>query len=388
MRVMSACLVALSVLACASSEPARRRASRRRSARPSAVTRPAPPPAASSGSTTSFYTPAPGAPSNAPPSRVSAPVTADPRCREILERNEREIARVASIEACAGAGVASLRSSFGACAQTADGAWAPEIVAARARSEGGACDFEVQWHPLLFHRGGVIEGQSAATGRVDASFRLMALGDEVQEHARFTFTASDLDGDHLPELVIDERFEDHGTQRARTSIEVLTGAQGEVRVYEPTRAMVLLGADDVDDDGRVDFFVPSPYTWTEGTECGLNLFHDPLVLVAHALPGGGFATDDEVAARQLRQVCPSLDGEPVAPRSDDTPDPVGLRVVCRRLWGASPDEALAPLRCARFRAAPSIQCERTSRRLEPLESGECPAHYDAWAHQPPPLRLR
>lgn len=383
-RLSLTCSVVFAVMGCATTEPARRRSTRRR---PRATT--SAPAATAAPTQTSFYTPAPGAPSRASSPRPRATSLApDPRCREILQRNAEQLARVAGLDGCDGAGVAALRESFEQCAQTSDGAWAPEIVEARARGEGGACDLEVRWRVMLFHPHGVIEERDGSTGRVDRSFRLIALGDEVQEYARFTFTATDLDGDHLPELVVGERFEDHGTRRARVSTEVYSAAQGRVGVFEATRAMVLLGADDVDDDGRTDFYIPSPYTWTEGVECGLNLFHDPLSLLAHALPGGGFSTDDDTAARQLRQVCPSPDAEPVAPRSDDAPDLEGLRVVCRRLWGATPDEALAPLRCEHFRAAPSAQCEHTSQRLAPLGAGECPAHYDTWAHLPPPLRLR
>ena len=50
--------------------------------------------------------------------------------------------------------------------------------------------------------------------------------------------------------------------------------------------------------------------------------------------------------------------------------------------------ALAPLQCASFRAEPSPLCAQTTHALPPLSPGECPAHYQAWAHTAPPLRLR
>lgn len=383
MRLIFTCLCVLGLSACASSEPVRRHTRPRRARPPrAAVTAPASP----TSEVRSFYTPAPGAPSAASAAPVAAPP--DPRCREILQRNDAQIVRVAQREPCRGAAVTALRESFGACAQTADGAWAPELVDARDRGDGDACDLEVQWRALLFQRAGVIEEGREPAGRVARSYRIVASGDEAQEYARLTFTASDLDDDHAPELVVSETLEDLGAHRARTAIEVYTASQGAITVYEPTRAMVLLGADDVDDDGRVDFFVPSPYVWTEGAECGLNLFHEPLTLLAHAIPHGGFSTSDDAAARHLRQACPARDAAPTPPRGDDASDLAALGVACRRLWGASPDEALAPLRCEHFRAPPSPRCEGTTRRLAPLEAGECPAHYDAWAHQPPPLLLR
>lgn len=386
MRLLLTCLCLLGLTACASNEPLRRHARPRRTRPPRA---PAAAPIAAAPETRSFYTPAPGARAATPAAPAAAPsAPVDPRCREILQRNEDHLARVARREPCRGVAVAALRESFGACAQAPGGAWAPEIVDARDRGEGDACDLQVTWRVMLFHPVGVTEEGNEPAGRVERSFRLVASGDEAQEYARITLTATDLDDDRAPELVVSETVEDHSARRARTAIEVYTASQGAVRVYEPTRAMVLLGADDVDDDGRVDFFVPSPYVWTEGAECGLDLFHEPLTLLAHALPHGGFSTHDDAAARHLRRVCPARDAAPEPPRGDDPPDPTGLGVACRRLWGASPDEALAPLRCERFRAPPSPRCEGTTRRLEPLEAGECPAHYDAWAHMPPPLLLR
>lgn len=391
MRLISAFLLGLALLSCATTEPARRRSARRRPRVTTSARNPAAPAASSPSNTSAPATGAsPGASSQprATP-RANAPQLApDPRCRDVAQRNAAVLARVAAIEACSGAGVAALRESFDQCAQTADGAWTSELIEARDRGDGSACELDVRWRVTLFHRGGTIEEGDGSTGRVDRSFHLTALGDEVQEYTRLTLTATDLDDDRLPELVVAERFEDQGTHRSRASTEVYSGAQGRVTVFEATRAMPLLAAEDVDDDGRVDFIIPSAYTWTEGVECGLNLFHDPISLLAHALPGGGFSTSDDVSARHIRQVCPGPDAEPVAPRGDDAPDPIGLRVICRRLWGMSPEEALSPLRCERFRAEPSIQCERTSRRLPPMEPGECPAHYDTWAHLPPPLRLR
>ncbi len=382
MRFFLTCICLLGLSACASNEPVRRHARPRRARAPRSA------PAATGAvvpAARSFYTPAPGAPSATPAPPSSPPsATVDPRCREVLQRNEEQLARIARRASCGGVAVAALRESFGACAQVPGGTWAPEIVDARDRGEGDACELLVSWRVMLFHPAGVTEEGHDSMGRVERSFRVVASGDEAQEYARITLTASDLDDDRAPELVVSETVEDHSARRARTAIEVYTASQGAVRVYEPTRAMVLLGADDVDDDGRVDFFVPSPYVWTEGAECGLGLVHEPLTLLAHALPNGGFSTRDEVAARHLRQACPARE----APHGDDPPDPAGLAIACRRLWGAAPDEALAPLRCERFRSPPSTRCEGTARRLPPLEAGECPAHYDAWAHMPPPLLLR
>lgn len=380
----SICIVCLS--ACTSNEAARRVARPRRVRTPRAVTAG---PSVTPPEARSFYTPAPSAPSATSPASTPAPSTpADPRCREIAQRNDAQLARVALREPCRGVAMTALRESFGACAQAPGGAWAPEIVDTRDRGEGDVCDLLVGWRVMLFHPAGATEEGDEPAGRVARSFRIVASGEEAQEYARLTLTATDLDDDRTPELVVSETVEDHSARRARTAIEVYTASQGAVRVYEPTRAMVLLGADDVDGDGRVDFFVPSPYVWTEGAECGLDLFHEPLTLLAHALPHGGFSTSDVAAARHLQQVCPARNAAPEAPRGDDPPDPAGLAVACRRLWGASPDEALAPLRCERFRAPPSPRCEGTSRGLPPLEAGECPAHYQTWAHMPPPLLLR
>lgn len=376
----------LLLAACATTPPpATRRARRPRAPRPAASS------AGGRAAPTTFHTPAaPLAPSVASSSRpAAAPMSPnDPRCREVLRHNEEIFARVGAEAGCAGGAVAALRESFGRCAWGPDGAWVAELTDARADDEGGVCRAEVRWRAMLVHRGGGVVEERAETGRVGRTFHVVAAGDEVQAYTRLALTASDLDGDRLPELAVVATTIDHGVNRHDVDVEVYTAADRRVGLFEPTRAMNLLDVVDADDDGRADFLIPAPYTWSEGAECGHTVIREPLSLLAHSLPQGGFSTTDAVAARYLRAVCPGPDADPVPPRTGDGVDPAGVGVICRRLWGASPEEALAPLQCASFRAEPSPLCAQTTHALPPLTPGECPAHYQAWAHTAPPLRLR
>ncbi len=375
--------------ACAASPPPRTRTARRRprAASTAAATTPTP---SRSTAPTSFYTPAPpasaGSPSASTTSRLTVALEGAERCASLHQHNAAMLERAASHGPCAGAGLTALREAWDQCVTAPGGTWATEITDLRVDGDRDElCAVELRWRLAFFRtRDGAVETDDA--GRVERTARVVSGGDEVQTRTTLTLTASDLDNDRIPEAAVVAQSEDRGTGHAHQSVEVYTAAGGAVRVFEPTRAMNLVGADDVDDDGRVDLFVPSPYTWTEGTECGRSVIHEPLTLLAHALPGGGFSTTDAVAARHLRAVCPGPDAEPVPPRGAN--DPAGLGVICRRLWGMSPDEALAPLRCARFRQEPSMACEHTTRRLPPLEQGECPAQYETWAHLAAPVQLR
>ncbi len=379
-------LLAVALLAaCATtSPPPPRRARRPRAPRAPAAAAPARPPS-------TFTTPAPPlAPTLPRPAPRPPPAADEPRCREVTRHNEELLAaRVgAASPACAGAAVAALRESFARCAFGPEGAWAAELTDARAEEEGGVCRAEVRWRAMLLRAGAGVAEAGDVGGRVGRTFRVVAAGDEVQSYTRLELTSSDLDGDGVPELAVVAEAVDHGLNRRERDVEVYTAGGHRVAVFEPTRAMRVIDVTDVDSDGRADLVVPAPYTWSEGAECGRTVIREPLSLVAHALSRGGFSTTDDVAARHLRAVCPGPDADASPPATGAGVDPAGLGVICRRLWGATPEEALAPLRCERFRAEPSALCAQTTHALPPLEPGECPAHYDVWAHAPPPLRLR
>jgi hypothetical protein len=304
-----------------------------------------------------------------------------------VRHNAAVIARLASIDACETAVVPLLRETFGACVEAAEAQWAPVLVAAQPRG-GEVCDLTVQWRVTLLRRGAEFEERGESTGRVARSFRVLADGDAVQQVTRLTFGAADYDRDRVPELVVTEVVEDHGVGQTRGAVEVYTGASGEVTVFDATREMPIVTVTDIDDDGRPDLVLRANYAWSEGAECGIDLTHWPVTQLAHALPTGGLSLDDAGAAQYLRQMCPGPDAPAVVPRGVDPDEAEGLGIVCRRLWGASTRDALAPLQCHSFRNAPSARCASSTQRLAPPAPEECPEHYQRWATAPVPLRLR
>ncbi len=108
---------------------------------------------------------------------------------------------------------------------------------------------------------------------------------------------------------------------------------------------------DVDLDGRADRVFVFPNLRRGEVEASLSDL--PPVLVAHALPEGGFTFDDPVARASLRALCPA--SPPVRPYSTPVDMPSAatrapaleamlLDAYCRRVWGASVAEAVTYLR--------------------------------------------
>jgi hypothetical protein len=375
--------VAVLFAACATAPPPPRRVRRLRPRRPVAAAPVAVPVAAP----IAFTTPAPSL-AQAPRTAAGRPGAADEaRCQASRAHNAALIDRVAARPACAGA-AAALRESFGSCAFGPEGAWAAELTDATPDEDGELCRVAVRWRPRLLRAGDAVTDSGDEPGRVGRAFTVMAAGADVQAYTRLDLEVADLDADQLPELAVTATAVNHGLGRQEVAIEVYSAAGARVTVFDPTRAMQPIEVVDADQDGRFDLVIPAPYTWEEGAECGRTVIREPVTLLAHSLSRGGFSTTDAVAAQHLRAVCPSPGAVALPPTVGEGVDPAGVGVICRRLWGASPAEALAPLRCERFRAEPSTLCANTIHALAPLEPGECPAHYEAWARVAPPLTLR
>ncbi|MEZ4390616.1 MAG: hypothetical protein R3A48_05930 [Polyangiales bacterium] len=157
--------------------------------------------------------------------------------------------------------------------------------------------------------------------------------------------------------------------------------------------------EDVDRDGLADQVMVFPPLRVGDRE--VAGFQDmPPAVVAHALPGGGYTHDDAVARTALRALCPA---SPPVRAYDDTADAVDelgrapyleallLDAYCRRVWGASLEEARAYVRAtvrgssvelfpadAVAAVEEALRTLAVARRLEPLE----PPAWPVFAHRP------
>lgn len=118
--------------------------------------------------------------------------------------------------------------------------------------------------------------------------------------------------------------------------------------------------EDVDRDGRDDLVRTLPSVARRGA-APLTFGELPPALVAHRLPDGRYAVDDDLARAALRALCPeapsprfTFDGSPSAdePRDLDAAErelrarALFLDALCARAWGRSADEVAAALRAA------------------------------------------
>lgn len=316
----------------------------------------------------------------------------DPRCAAYVRRNEGALDALGETSgACHAAVVDALRESFTRCASARGGSWIPEITAIETTPEGARgdhCALTVRWRLVALTYDTPVEETPARgrrnTGRVARDFRVLASGREVQEISRLELVAARVVEDDHPQVVVTITAQDATrTPDTRRATEVYSAASGDVDVLPITQGIEILDVTDFDQDGLTDFVIPGPYV-RESRGCATVAQHHPIPALAHALPGGQFALDDDVVARYMRAACPNADGAP-AERVGDPLDQAARVVVCRRLWGQSPDDALAAARCEDLPARDEPTCFDAVRWVT---TSNCPEWLERIARTPPLVRLR
>jgi hypothetical protein len=310
-----------------------------------------------------------------------------------VRRNEGALDALGeSSGACHAAVVDALRESFTRCASARGGSWIPEITAVETAPEdtrGDHCALTVRWRLVALTYDTPSE-ETPARGRRSTArdFRVLASGREVQEISRLELVASELSTDGHPDVIVTLNAQDATrTPDTRRVTEVYSVASGDVDVLPTAQGLEILDVTDVDQDGRADFVIPGPYV-REDRGCATVTQHHPIPALAHALRDGQFSLDDEVVARFLRGACPNVDGRP-AERVGDPLDQATRAVVCRRLWGQPPEDALAAARCADLpRRDLPAGCFDTRPSAWPVEAGDCPAWLERIARTPPLVNLR
>lgn len=225
--------------------------------------------------------------------------------------------------------LAPLRAIFGRCFPTARGAW---ILVIESVKEDSA-----RWSLVHLGRDG---GRSAlapplADGESGERDNLSALS-AIKPPLLF-----DYDGDGEEEIYLEVEAYHVGLERSYSaSRRFWTFRSGAITRYAPAQGIVTSAVEDFDGDGRPDLWTYGPYVSdpevrksVDDDGAALGDGGDPIdlrgpLLLAHALPGGGFSLQDQVARAAAKRRCPLAPSKLLGERSD-------VNVVCARLWGGS-----------------------------------------------------
>ncbi len=148
---------------------------------------------------------------------------------------------------------------------------------------------------------------------------------------------------------------------------------------------------DVDRDGVTDLVLPWPTLPTIGGFRG-DFADVPPAVLAHGLAEGRFALDDDLTRAALRGVCPSplpavsphtAEGTPSEQEQSLHAQALFLEGFCRRVWGASVDEAVERVRASATAASPGVFSTDTVRAVtEALRSFPVPQELEATTAEP------
>lgn len=148
---------------------------------------------------------------------------------------------------------------------------------------------------------------------------------------------------------------------------------------------------DVDHDGVTDLVRPWPTLPTIGGFRG-DFVDVPPAVLAHGLAEGRFALDDDLTRAALRSVCPSpppavsphtAEGTPSEQEQSIHAQTLFLEGFCRRVWGASVDEAVERVRASATAASPGVFADDTVRAvIEALRAFPVPQELEATTAEP------
>jgi len=285
---------------------------------------------------------------------VEAPLA--PVCRRVVADNARVVAQADALGARVTSSQGetySLSAQYigaGQCAARGNEAWVVRVAQPSLRDEALTLAAT-----LSYERAG-----ARTTVRLDPfSYRMFV--------HRWTSVSAvfDWDGDGTVEAVVHQNEWQHEADGSG-AVRILRARNGALVPYAPAAAFApIQGVRDIDDDGRPDLLLPSP--WHTIESCGPGP-REVLGVerVAHALPDGTFTEADAVARGYLARRCETALREGVFAMDETSPELLAL--ACARRAGASAEGVVAALR-ARHRDAPRV-------RLPGVVSGECVAFHD------------
>jgi hypothetical protein len=171
-------------------------------------------------------------------------------------------------------------------------------------------------------------------------------------------TAFDYDGDGDPEVLLAGIAHLEGPDASAT--EAWTFKEGAIVPFAPLARLDIAEAKDLDGDGRPEIVTAGPYDQVEAVSgIGASYPVAPPFFALHALPGGAFSANDDVARAYTRSKCPRRPALDLSPLADSyVDDAVAERLVCAKVWGARPDEVTAAWRkvCGGADASDGYHC--------------------------------
>jgi hypothetical protein len=271
---------------------------------------------------------------------------------------------------------------LGTCIADGDGAWFVDLEWARPYHDLEGT-LGLRWS--LAHvdaaerRVSVVPGGAADDIRARPDDANMTLGPFAPVEVQLR--AFDFDGDGSPEIVAILAGHVHeGASWSRGR--VWTFRDGAVKLYAPAQDLLVEDLRDVDGDGRPDLVTFAGRT-ASAEACGSGFEYRVTgpELVAHSRPDGTFSLTDEAAVEGAKRACPARPTPLLGPDALTDTNAAARNVVCARLWGATPAEALREVAGA---------C-----RPPPVGQDACQAHtcpdrplLERWAQADVPLRIR
>lgn len=211
--------------------------------------------------------------------------------------------------------------SFGKCLPTPRGAWVVALDSLTPSDpDAGDVHLDGVWSVQRVDASGAVARARRETSWTD--YNMLRV-----EHA----SAFDYDGDGEAEIVLYTNESAHESADSPHG-EVLTFRDGAVVAYAPAAGIEPTEARDVDQDGRPDLLTVKPYDGEgDDSPSGFTYNMSGPQLVAHAVAGGQFSRDDDVAKRAARAVCPQRVANVFGATASQ--ENAAAAVVCARIWG-------------------------------------------------------
>jgi hypothetical protein len=243
------------------------------------------------------------------------------------------------------------------CYATVGGAWAFEATRARRTSEGVSFELQLRW---------LGDDGVRASEWLDRSFEMTWCDTDWVEQ----IATSDMDDDGRGELVFQRVAvwcgEGDGANESPITVRAV---RGRSIVTLPLRLgsteVHAWRAEDVDGDGRMDFWDNNYYPRTNCSPSGISgSLHTVFPVLMHGLGGGALTLDDAVTRAVFLQRCRSLRADfelPLAEEDRDDEFDTALfneRAICARAAGWTPAEIQREviLSIASSSSRPSFQC--------------------------------